>query len=88
MIDTKKTAPGAFNAQGPANIERLDSAAQHDFTLDAAASALQIGMEAITSSALQLLGGNPYASLIDAHAALKAIGAAVDTLAGNVGRGA
>lgn len=52
MIDIKKSAPGAFDAQRPANIERLDSAAQHDFTLDAAVSALQIGMEAAASAAL------------------------------------
>jgi hypothetical protein len=83
----KKTAPGAFDAQGPVNVERLDSAAQQDFTLDAVASALQIGMEAVTASALQLLGGNPHASLIGVHAALKAIGAAADSLAVIVGRG-
>jgi hypothetical protein len=87
MIDTKKSAPGAFDAQGPVNIERIDSVSQQDFTLDAAASALQIGLEAIAASALQLVGGNPHASLIGAHAAMKAIGAAADTLATIVGRG-
>lgn len=87
MPITQKTAPGAFDAQGPVNIERPDSAAQQDFTPDAAASALQIGMEAVTASALQLLGGNPHASLIGAHAAMKAIGAAVDALTAIVGRG-
>jgi hypothetical protein len=75
MHPTKKIAPGAFDAQGLANIEQLDSAAQRDFTPDAAASALQ------------LLGGNPHASLIGAHAAIKAISAAADTLAAIVGRG-
>jgi len=87
MHPTKKIAPGAFDAQGLANIEQLDSAAQRDFTPDAAASALQIGLEAVTASALQLLGGNPHASLIGAHAAIKAISAAADTLAAIVGRG-
>jgi hypothetical protein len=87
MHTTQKTAPGALSAQGPVNIERLDSAAQQDLTPDAAASALQIGLEAITASALQLLGGNPHASLIGACAALKAIGAAVDSLTAIVGRG-
>jgi hypothetical protein len=87
MIDTKKSAQGAFDAQGPVNIERPDSVAQLDFTPDAAASALQTGLEAITSSALQLLGGTPHASLIAATAALKAIGAAVDSLVAITGGG-
>lgn len=87
MPTIKKTAPGALGAQGLVNIKRHDSFAQLDFTPDAAASALQIGLEAITSSALQLLGGNPHASLIAATAALKAIGAAVDSLVAITGGG-
>lgn len=95
MSSTKKNAPGANDAQGQNNIDvsRFVSehslivahqrcpVAQHDFTADAAATALHATLHAVTRSLLYLTGGNPHASLIAAHTALKALEAAADSLA-------
>lgn len=87
MQIAKKTAPGAFDAQGAIKSIPSHSAHDRDCTPEAALSALQIGLAATTASAMQLFGGSPHDSLIAATAALKAIGAAVDSLTAIVGRG-
>lgn len=86
MPNTKKRAPGAKDAQGLCKVEHLDSVAQQDFTLEAAATGLQATLHAVSRSLLCLTGGNPHASLIAAHTALKALQAAGDSLAAIAGR--
>ncbi|HRH17279.1 MAG TPA: hypothetical protein PKV17_03540 [Aquabacterium sp.] len=88
MSKTRKNAPGANDAQGQTNIERLDSVAQQDFTPEAAATALHATLHGVTRSLLCLTGGNPHASLIAAHTALKTLAAASDSLAVLVRQGA
>ncbi len=99
MTSTKKNAPGAIDAQGQSNIDmsrfvpehppivarQRDLVAQQDFTPDAAATGLHATLHAVTRSLLCLTGGNPHASLIAAHTALKALQAAADSLAAIVG---
>lgn len=101
MPSTKKNAPGANDAQGQSTINMSRSVAQHDsivarqtcfvaqqdFTPEAAATALHATLHAVTRSLLCLTGGNPHASLIAAHTALKALQAAGDSLAAIAGRG-
>ena len=58
----------------------LDCAAQADFTPEAAASALQVGLDAANRALLMLGGANPHASLIAVSEAIKALGAAADSL--------
>lgn len=101
MTSTKKNAPGANDAQEQSNIDmsrsvsehapivarQRDSVAHQDFTPEAAATALHATLHAVTRSLLCLTGGNPHASLIAVHTALKALEAAGDTLAAIAGRG-
>lgn len=77
---TKRKAPGAQRTPRADKKANLDCAAQADFTPEAAASALQIGLEAANRALLMLGGGNAHASLIAATEALKALGAAADSL--------
>ena len=86
MTHPKKNAPGADGAQGQSNNEHPNSVAQQDFTPEAAATALHATLHAVTRSLLCLTGGNPHASLIAAHTALKALQAAGDSLATIAGR--
>lgn len=86
MQITKKMAPGAFDAHEACKTVQGHFAHDHDSTPEAALSALQISLETTTASAMQLFGGDPHASLISATAALKAIGAAIDSLTTIVGR--
>ncbi len=86
MQITKKTAPGIFDAHGASNTVQSHLPQNHDSTPEAALSALQVSLEATTASAMQLFGGDPHASLIAATAALKAIGAAIDSLTSIIGR--
>lgn len=86
MTSTKKNAPGADGAQGQSNKPDPDSVVQQDFTPEAAATALHATLHAVTRSLLCLTGGNPHASLIAAHTALKALQAAGDSLAAIAGR--
>jgi len=99
MTCTQKDAPGANDAQGQSNndVSRFVTkhsqivahqrcpVAQHDFTPDAAVTALHATLHAVTRSLLCLTGGNPHASLIAAHTALKALHAAADSLSAIVG---
>jgi hypothetical protein len=101
MLSTKKSAPGVNDAQGQSNIDMSRSASEHapivarqrcsvaqqDFTPEAAAMALHATLHAVTRSLFCLTGGNPHASLIAAHTALKALQAAGDSLAAIAGRG-
>lgn len=99
MTSTKKNAPGAIDAQGQSNIDmsrsvserpsivarQRDPVAQQDFTPEAAATAMHATLHAVTRALLCLTGGNPHASLIAAHTALKNLHAAADSLAAIVG---
>jgi hypothetical protein len=87
MPNTRKKAPGANGTQGQSNIERLDSVAQQDFTPEATATALHATLHSVTRSLLCLTGGNPHASLIAAHTALKTLAAASEGLAAIVRQG-
>lgn len=102
MPSTKKNAPGADDAQGQNNIDvsrsvskhesivahQRCSVAQQDFTPEATATALHATLHSVTRSLLCLTGGNPHASLIAAHTALKTLAAASDSLAAIVRQGA
>lgn len=77
---TKEKASDATRTPKAFKNANIDCAAQADFTPEAAASALKIGVEAANRALLMLGGGNPHASLIAASEALKALGAAADSL--------
>lgn len=87
MPKTRKKAPGAIGTQGQTNIDRLDSVAQQDFTPEATATALHATLHSVTRSLFCLTGGNPHASLIAAHTALKTLAAATEGLAAIVRQG-
>lgn len=77
---TKEKAPDAQRTPRADKKANLDCAAQADFTPEAAASALQVGVEAANRALLMLGGANPHASLIAVTEAIKALGAAADSL--------
>lgn len=100
MTCTKKAAPSAndmqvrrnndasrfFTKHSQVDAHQRCTVAQHDFTPNAAATALHATQHALTRSLLCPAGGNPHAGLIAAHTALKALQAAVDSLAATVRR--
>lgn len=77
---TKEKASDATRTPKAFKNANLDCAAQADFTPEAAASALQIGLDAANRALLMLGGANPHASLIAVTEAIKALGAAADSL--------
>ena len=77
---TKEKASDATRTPKAFKNANLDCAAQADFTPEAAASALQVGLDAANRALLMLGGANPHASLIAVSEAIKALGAAADSL--------
>lgn len=76
----KEKASDATSTPKASKSSHRDDIAQLDFTPEAAAWAIQAGIEA-GQRALQMLGGgNPYASIAAITEAIKAFGAAADSI--------
>lgn len=65
--------------------KRMPLGANADFSPDAAASALHLGWQSSATALTLVARGELVAGLTAAHAAAKAIQAAIDTLTGMVG---
>lgn len=80
-MDTIKEKPqGAANTQGAIQYERLDSAAQQDFTANAIDTALHVAMSAMLTARCMFARGDLPASLIAVREASRATSAAMDSL--------
>jgi hypothetical protein len=85
MSDPQKNAPGAFGAQGAMNIERLDSAAQQDFTPSAIDSSLLLALLKITTARAHLRNGELESTLVASLEGERSLVAAVHSLSAIVG---
>jgi hypothetical protein len=87
MNTTKKTAPDVSDTQGAYKTMHDDFASQQDFTPEAAASTLEIAVLKLSLARAHLLRADLTASLIAANEALRATGAAIDSLVAFLGKG-
>lgn len=80
MSHSEKMPLSAANAHGAVTCERLHCGAHEDFTHSAIEAALHLTMTAVLNAHCLLMRGDAAASLVAAHEASRAIGAAVDSL--------